>query len=312
MTSNDSPTTPPKPRHWKRYLIVGISFVFSLLLGSVLLALLIPQLLPPQQKVAEESPAIRTLDHRLTAIERRLETLADDVAKRPTVVPVASSKLWWIAETERYLVEAGERLENGSAVTAALPALKSAKQTLADVDLAAADAVKKALDKEIQLLSEYRNESVAQALTAIDELLEQFENNAATGPGNGGSDTAAKPASDTNLWTQLTDAVTDRFQHLVTTTNKSDTESARMIQGLVMRSLLLARTAVISNDGVSYRYAIANAIQAFEQRNEIDGVVYDELQTLHALDIVDAPPRIGKALSEIRALASEMTRKTTP
>lgn len=316
MTSDSS----SKPRRRRRlYVAAALSVMVLAVTGVALQAWLDwSGFVPPRdaQATAEASRAaeIRELDRRLAALERRLSAVAEN---KPEVVPVESYKLWWIAETERYLVEAVERLETGSGIQSALSALNSASRTMEATNLAGVEKVKKALDAEILSLTEYRNEDAEQALAIIDELLVQInggdglESNGGEGNGGAVADESVRPAdlpATPGAWDRLTGALIGRLKHLVVVEKKGGVEKRRVMQGVIARSLILARTAVLGDDDVSYRHAIANAMQTMEHNNETGEPAYAKLQALYALDVAGTPPRIGLALDEIRALAAEMAR----
>ncbi len=295
-----------KPSARKRlYRLGGGAVVLIVLVVVARQAWLILQ--PPPQAAGQESVAVAMdeLQHRFALLERRLETVADE---KPKVVPVASNELWWIAESERYLTEAVERLDSGADVKPALSALRAARQTLAGVELAAAKTVRQALEAEIRALNEYHNADAEQAVTVIDEMLERLERGAApAGPTDSEPASAAAAPGRDGLWAGFSDGLSRRFKRLVVVGRKGGDEARQVTRGVAMRSLLLARTAVLGGDDVAYRYAVANAMRAFEQTVETDAVLYGKLQILYALDVAGAPPRIGTALAEIRALARRMT-----
>ncbi len=305
-----------QPRGKKWYWLAGGVAAIMLLAAGAWQAWSL--LRPPAQAAGEVSSiaAVHELERRLAALERRLETVS---AEKRAVVPVASNEWWWIAETERYLVEAGERLKSGADAGSILSALKSARRTIGD--LAAADAVREALDREIQLIGGYRNDEAVQALSVIDRLLAQLQREKALDQGAAGKMGAepqkdvvvsgAQPsigaAQDDSLWGRLSDGLAERFRHLVVVQRKDGAGMRRAMRGVVVHSLVLARTAVLGGDNLTYRYALTNAMQAVEQSGEIDTPLHGQLRALHALDIAGTPPRIGEALDQIRALAAEMT-----
>ena len=300
-TETEAPGSGDKRKRRKWYLVAGVVVVL-VVLAAAWRASLIFQLPAP---VVHEPPveALDEIKRRLEAVEHRLEVVASE---KPAVMPIASSELWWIAESERYLVEAVERLNSGTGVKPALSALESAHQTLKGVALAEAEPVKRAVETEIQLLRQYRNRDAKQALETIDAILDQLRQ-----PSEG--DARETPPVATvgggepdGLWARFKDGLTGRFKRLLVIEKKGGGEDRQVTLSVVMRSLMLARIAVIGRDEISYLYAVASAMQAFEQGRETDRELYGRLQSLHALKVSGRPPRIGTALDEIRALSLEV------
>ncbi len=249
---------------------------------------------------ASAAVSLRNVESRLNTVERRLEEVA---AERAVVTFIESHELWWLGETERYLVEAGERLQTGADVKLALSALKAARRTLKGVKMAGADAAGRALDVEIRLLDGYRNEEAEQAIGTIDEMLRRLDAPPEVKPQAAAQ--VAASGEERGWWSRLTGAVGDRFEQLVVVEENAGA-ARRFNRGLAAHSLALARTAALAGDAVSYRHAVANAMELFEQESEQGAPMVAELQVLYALDVAGAPPRIGAALDKVRALAAEL------
>ena len=314
MATVDEQKNKQASKNKKRHLLLYGSGAFLLLV--VLVAVFAWQVIgpnfspPPRNVVVVEDPsaiAIRELDQRLTTLEQDFNSPTD---AKNTWLPIQSSERWWVVDAERYLAEANERLTGSTDVKSALAALKSAQYTLNSVDIVAIEATKKALDREIQLLSEYENDNAMKAIRKIDYVLNALKHQ------NLSDDKLAEVVGDTesttqesppaSLWGQLTEALVHRFKRLIVVEKKSDNDMQGFGQTIVTHSLMLARTAVLGGDAVSYRYAIANAMQALEQSHPMDYAIQRQLQSLSVLDIVSAPPPIGGALNQIRAFMVDM------
>ena len=300
--------SPDRPRSRRqRYWLVAVAVVLALLAAISAQMWMALNMNLPQASGQSLAETTRDLERRIGDLERRIDALAE---REPAVVPVASNELWWLDEAHRYLAEAAQRLEHGDDIGAALPALRSARRTLAGVDLPAAVAVKQILDKEIRLLDEYKNEDAAQAMTGIDRLLAQLYPDEAT-PLRGKTDqerTSAAAAESKGVWTRLGQAALEQIKQAVVIETKDRADRLSVTHGVVMRSLVVARGAVLDGDNMSYRHALANAMHVLEQSRHTDAPLYTELQALYALDIAGMPPRIGKALDQIRSLSGEMAR----
>ena len=312
--SADKPST-DKPQRKKRrrlvFAVVGVAAVLAIA-GAWQAWLsfkpMMQQAMQPSGKAPEKEAekaagqvrvmaGLRNVESRLDAIERRVEEIA---AERAGVTFIESHELWWIAEAERYLVEAGTRLQTGADVKSALPALKAAKRILKGAEIAGAEAAARALDVEIELLDGYRNRETEQAVATLDELLRRFDEPPEAKP------RAAPPGAERGLWSRFTGALSDRLDRLVVVEENAGA-GRRFNRTLAVHSLALARTAALAGDATSYRRAVANAMQLFEQEGEQSVPMVAELRVLYALDVAGRPPRIGVALDKVRSLAAEMT-----
>ena len=248
---------------------------------------------------------IFSLERRIASLEQRIGGLAG--IRNDRVKFVESSEAWWLAEVERYLVEASERIKNSADVQSALPALKSARSTLEGVDLQGADAtaidrVKDVLDVEIQSLEKYENHAAKRAMTLIDDALGHFEHGAIPDKNPAVADNRIPTVASDDLWTTLT----TRFKRMVVVETQAVDELQQLNQGLIVHSLMLAKTAILSGDTRSYRYAVANALRLLEQSDMFDPEVYADLQALQSIDITPSPPSVDKTLREVRLFATEI------
>ena len=297
--------TPAKkqPRRKKMYPALTVIVAVSLL--SVGLWWVVQKRFEP---VATEDPLagrMLTLERRMTSLEQRVEELAE--AGNDKVKLVASNETWWLAEVERYLTEAGERVRNGADVRSALAALKSARSTLEgvalqDADPAAMDNIKAVLDTEIRLLEEYENPAAKRAMTLIDNTIRQLEQSAAPNKHPVAANEQAPAMPDDGLLANLA----ARFRRMVVVETQTVDKLQRLNRGLVIHSLVLAKTAILGGDVRSYRYAVANATRLLEQSDAFDRKAYNDLQVLQSIDITPSPPAGGETLREVRLLAAEI------
>ena len=220
MATVDEQKNKQASKNKKRHLLLYGSGAFLLLVVLVAVfawQVIGPNFSPPPRKLVEDSSAIaiRELDQRLTTLEQDFNS---DTDAKNTWLPIQSSERWWVVDAERYLAEANERLTGSTDVKSALAALKSAQYTLNSVDIVAIEATKKALDREIQLLSEYENDNAMKAIRKIDYVLNALKHQ------NLSDDKLAEVVGDTesttqesppaSLWGQLTEAFGSSFQAL--------------------------------------------------------------------------------------------------
>ena len=315
MTPDDGKTEAKTPRpknrrwRWNLYWLGGVAVALVVLAVGGWQAWLDIQRSARAAAYEPLGAMLHEFERRLASIEQRLETVANEEQE---VVTVASNELWWINESERYLVEAAARLDSGAGVRRALAALRSASRTLESVELDAAKEARKMVEVEIRMLSEYKNIDAEQAVMIIDAALGEFARYDGEWVGPTGSNAA--PAADDDrgnrrdgFRARLGDGLLNRLKRLVAVERKGNEEARRVARGVAMRSLMLARTAVLGGDDLSYRYAVANAMQAVEQSGVPDEALHDKLRFLYALDVAGKPPRIGTALGKVRTLARELT-----
>lgn len=311
MTSADEPTNDKKPPSRKSRLSLLVVTVVLLLSFMAVGWQLAREWFQPAEQVAaaEESLVLlRAFERRLATLEHRVGQLTELAAARDNPVRVIeSNQMWWLAEIERYLAEASERVNAGGDVKAALSALKATQHTLGNVDTegvsaAALDALGEILHVEIQLLEDYRNHAAMRALMLIDNMLEKFGRSASTAAERPEATGTAVSGSHGGTW----DNLLERFRHLVVIETSTQDELQQANEGLVVYSLILARTAILGEDSRAFHHAISNAKQLLEQSGVFDRATHDDLQVLQSLDIAPKPPYIGRALEEMRTLVREM------
>lgn len=292
-----------QPRHKKRYLVAVLIVAVSLAsIGLWWVAQKQPEPVATENPLANRMLAI---EQRMTSLKQQIKDLAE--TSNDKVKLVESNQAWWLVEVERYLVEAGERVKNGASARSALAALKSARSTLEGIDLQDIDAtaigrIKGILDQEILSLEKYENPAAKRAVELIDNTIRHLERSAMPDKHTTVADAPIAAASNGDGWSNLT----ERLKRMVVVETQSGDELQRLNRGLVVHSLMLAKTAIAGSDARSYHYAVANALQMLEQSDAFSREVYGALQTLQSIDITPSPPYAGKALREVRLLATEI------